>query len=512
MTETVTWLHISDTHFCKEKHSWDSEDVFKSFFEDLKRMQVKYNLHPDLIFFTGDVALGHIENSYGLCLKDQYEEAKKFLERILNVFPQISISNIFIVPGNHDVNRTQVLKSQTQWLESLRRDKQQNGSHIINELIKNNNLEWKTYMKRLNDYKSFLVDSGYHHLVKDPDRLIYSLIRDINGIKVGIAGLNSAWSSYGSDEDKARLWLGTYQISTAHNELRDSTFSIILSHHPSNWFTDFEDLPMNRKIENDFNFHLHGHEHHEWVTPVDNHIRIASGALYNGFKQKHGYNFVRLYPSENRGEVFLRTFNNSTWIPNIIGKKTNDEGIWELKNLNISKKKEDIVNSLPLQNYHPMSTDYGTHYIGYWIQRITDNGTVSYSLISIEYSNKKDSYSLSGIALDNKGQHRATWNSIILGFNYNLEEMYCVYRANVMNACEITGFSCYVFNRFGGKDYNDGSGYYVDIGEKIKRCYFTFTRVTDDLITKLIGNEKIDTPQGREKFIVSYHQVSGNSP
>ena len=124
-------------------------------------MRESYNLYPYLIFLTGDVAFGQIGNTKGLSLKDQYEEAKEFLERMLNIFPRVPIYNIFIVPGNHDVNRTLVTNEQVAWLDSLRRDKRKDGSKIINELIKNDSLQRKRYMKRLNDYKSFLEGGGY---------------------------------------------------------------------------------------------------------------------------------------------------------------------------------------------------------------------------------------------------------------------------------------------------------------------------------------------------------------
>lgn len=336
MTETITWLHISDTHFCREKNEERSEGIFDSFYNDLIRMRDEYHLYPDFIFFTGDVVLGHIDNSRGLSIKDQYEEAKVFLLRIQEIFCKLPISNILIVPGNHDVNRIFITPDQTEWLENLRKNKQQNGSQIINDLIKNNNLQWKRYMERLNDYKDFLSNNNYQHLLDDSDRLIHSNTYNVNGFKVGIACLNSAWSSHSSDEDKAKLWLGTYQILKARNKLKETNISIVISHHPPNWFTEFEDTSVNREIENNFNFYLHGHEHQEWVTPIDKHIRIASGALYSGSEQNNGYNFVRLYPSENWGEVFLRKYDSGTWIPNIRGNKTDNEGRWKLKNLNLN--------------------------------------------------------------------------------------------------------------------------------------------------------------------------------
>lgn len=338
MTETVTWLHISDTHFCEPKHNWDSEDIFESFFDDLEYMSEKHNLYPDLVFFTGDIAFGHIGSSSGLSLKDQYKKATEFLERVREIFPKILVPNIFIVPGNHDVNRTQILKSQTEWLESLRNNKQKDGRIIINKLIDDNDVEWKTFMKRLNDYEDFLLSSGYKHLLEDPDRLIYSIKLPVNGFEVGVAGLNSAWSSYGGDGDKAKLWLGAYQLSEARKKIKDAMFSIVISHHPPNWFTELEDPSIGRKIESNFNFYLHGHEHQEWVTVINKQIRIAAGALYNGSERENGYNFVKLYPFENKGEVFLRTYKNDKWIPNIIGMANND-GIWHLENLNIDIQK-----------------------------------------------------------------------------------------------------------------------------------------------------------------------------
>lgn len=285
MTKTITWLHISDTHFCKEIHNWNSEEIFETFFVDIKSMEKEYNLVPDLILFTGDVAFGQ-DNSKALFLKDQYKEAYEFIDKVSSSFSKIiPITNIFIVPGNHDVNRTIITPDQTCWLKNPQEKGKENPSEIINELIKSKNRQWIKYMERLEDYRLFLEGGGYNHLLGDPERLIYSNICQINGYNIGISGLNSAWSS-SSDGEKANLWLGTYQILGSYNSIKDSMFSISLIHHPPNWFTEFEELDIKRNMERMYKFSLHGHEHLEWVTPIDGHIRIASGALYGGFGKK----------------------------------------------------------------------------------------------------------------------------------------------------------------------------------------------------------------------------------
>jgi len=339
MAETITWLHISDSHFYKEKHNYESKEIFETFFDDLKTMKNK-GLYPDLIFFTGDVAYGRYPNMSEQDIKNQYKEAKEFLDRIQNYFPDIPDKNIFIVPGNHDVNHKQITDSQKLYFEEIRKNNLVNAQKKINELIKNKDVEWIRFMERLNHYKDFLIDSDYKYLLEDPDRMMYSLIRDINGFKVGIAGLNSVWSSCGKD-DRGRLWLGTYQILEAYNQLKGVNLSIALVHHPPSWFTEFEDFSITQIIERNFDFYLHGHDHQEWITPIDKHIRIASGALYNESKQTYGYNFVRLYPYKNRCEVFLRTYSYGKWTQLNIPNKTNRDGVWKLRNLKLNLNKTD---------------------------------------------------------------------------------------------------------------------------------------------------------------------------
>lgn len=113
-------------------------------------------------------------------------------------------------------------------------------------------------------------------------------------------------------------------------------FSIALIHHPPSWFTEFEEINIREEMIETFKFCLHGHEHHEWITPIGQHTRIASGALYSGYRKENVYNFVRLYPEQNKGEVFLRKYDNGHWIPRIIGGKTNNNGVYYIKDLDLN--------------------------------------------------------------------------------------------------------------------------------------------------------------------------------
>lgn len=327
--EDIVWLHLSDAHLCRAKTGWDAAHVIDKLRDDLQNMAARHELRPDLIFFTGDLVWGNIPE---MPIKEQFSQAHEFFEQIRNAFdPPVPTSNVFIVPGNHDIDRKQITESETYWLDSLPDRDHKRAPDKINEMIRDANRQWKQFMERLSYYNEFLQTLGYRHLVKDPERLIYSHTVKVAGLEVGIAGLNSSWSC-GRDKEKGKLWLGRWQIGETYRQIKHSDFSIALIHHPINWFTEHEDPDLGRELEKMFQFHLHGHEHREWVTELDGHIRIAAGACYDSSRRENGYNFVRLLPMQNRGEVFLRCYDKDGggWIPRIVYGKTDDEGKWPL--------------------------------------------------------------------------------------------------------------------------------------------------------------------------------------
>lgn len=190
-------------------------------------------------------------------------------------------------------------------------------------------------MHRLDDYGAFLA-SGFDHLLDDEPRLIYGIIRQIRDIKVGVAGINSAWSCARNGE-KGKLWLGGHwQIQTLHNKIVDADIKIALIHHPLNWFVEMEDPSINPEIERSFHFLLHGHEHQNWVSSSgSHHVRIAAGACYGSSEKESGYSFVRLNLDNGTGEIWMRHYDElgGGWIPRVIHNRTNDKGIWHLANM-----------------------------------------------------------------------------------------------------------------------------------------------------------------------------------
>lgn len=326
MTKTITWLHISDLHAGSKNFNWDAKDVISGLIDDLKHLYNTENLRPDLIFFTGDIAFGQIANEKGKRLSDQYILAQEFLEEVMNAFtPRIPLNNVFLVPGNHDINRDKVTGSSKVYLNQAK-------ITDIEKHINDMDYDWANFMARLKDYEEFLEKNNYDHLLQDRGRLTYTAIREINNIKVGIAGFNSVWSCC-QDGEKGRLWLaGEWMYNNLWQKIQDVDLSIMLIHHPLDWFREEENyILLKNKVAQKFNFLLHGHEHQGWVDNNNEHVRIAAYASYENSRKEAGYNLVRINLETGEGQVWLRTYDKTggAWVPREIGGRTH-HGVWYL--------------------------------------------------------------------------------------------------------------------------------------------------------------------------------------
>jgi 3',5'-cyclic AMP phosphodiesterase CpdA len=348
-SNAIVWLHLSDLHLCEPKTGWDAHSVLDPLIEDLKTMEAEHGLLPQLLFFTGDAAFGSVA---GASLADQYQDVETFLAGVRGAFSQaIPKDNVFLVPGNHDVDRGEVTDDQNLWLD------QQTDVKKITQRIQEGKKDWRQYMDRLATYRQFLETNGYDHLLTDPGRLLYAQVREIHGVKIGIGGFNSAWSC-GRNGEKSKLWLGgDWQTGTIVNQLKkqQADLKMALIHHPPGWFVEQEDNQLRSRTERDFDFFLHGHEHQGWVNNInDKLVRIAGAACYEGSGEENGYNLVRLNLDTGTMEIWLRKFDNDGggWIPRIIAKKTDNHGLWKLNSLTcLSSFKGNRINQA-----QPMAT------------------------------------------------------------------------------------------------------------------------------------------------------------
>ncbi|NDY72683.1 hypothetical protein DO021_13880 [Desulfobacter hydrogenophilus] len=301
----LSWLHLSDLHYGKPKDAWDAEPILKNLIKDLKHLEKDHGLCPDLIFFSGDLAFGQMGPEPGKNLEDQYKGVEKFLEQVRTAFSkQISKTRIFLVPGNHDVNRKRVGNMSTMFIDSL------DDQESISDFMAGGGEDWNRVMDRLEDYRNFLKNFGNPVLLQDRDRLTYGTTVDINGIQVGIAGFNTVWSSgRNSKEENGKLRVAwKWQNTRVQKEMEDARVKIALFHHPVSWGSEPDKTFADDKLRNEFHFILSGHEHKIGVTPnADGRAGIAAYACYDRSRGS-GYNICCLDFENQTGEVHLRKY------------------------------------------------------------------------------------------------------------------------------------------------------------------------------------------------------------
>ncbi len=109
----LRYLHISDLHLTgqsREKggsvEQFNQDMVTSSMLEKIKELVQREKKTFDLIFITGDLAKsGKAED---------YEIVKVFCEELLNA-TGVPRERLFIVPGNHDVDRNKIEKTHLDW-------------------------------------------------------------------------------------------------------------------------------------------------------------------------------------------------------------------------------------------------------------------------------------------------------------------------------------------------------------------------------------------------------------
>ncbi|XVJ48663.1 metallophosphoesterase [Pseudomonas sp. UBT] len=324
MTPTLGWLHISDLHFLDE-HAWRDDRPLKKLIEDLETL-MRSGLRVDLVLCTGDIGFGETKAEP---LVKQYLEAKAFFDKVLATC-NLESDRLFLVPGNHDIDRSKVRRSQTEWFRSSERNLTQ-----INQDFRNSDAEIRQSMERLAAYRQFVVDH-YPHISLDHNATFGAKV-EIDGITVSLSGLNSAWTCV-DNYDKDRIWLAGDAQLHACSKAIDTVGSSVphlrlaLIHHPQDWLQPAEVLQLRGRLEQDFDFLLHGHAHDQWVREITTpqHVVIAAGATTGESQKEFGYNLVQFAPGKT--EVHLRSYDSKGgggWIEENVSGRTK-HGIWPL--------------------------------------------------------------------------------------------------------------------------------------------------------------------------------------
>jgi predicted phosphodiesterase len=292
----ITWLHVSDFHFRAGK-TWDSRVVLEDLLRDLEDPGDRISPSVeriDLVFVTGDLSYsGHF---------DEYQVAGSFLKQLRRV-TRVRKDRMFVVPGNHDVNRKAISPLASRTLLQNR--------DSVNRVYHDGEAR-RLFLKRFDNYRQF-VNDNYSHISLDDDSFHYVRRRTISGKVVCVTGLNSAWASSG-DGEYGKLILGDVQVREAlkAGTRKKADVRISLFHHPLDWLREFDRDDCEPLCHSGFDFVLHGHLHKTGIltltAPDRQAMVLGAGACYLGRDKPNAYNFVHLDFENRRGVVYLREY------------------------------------------------------------------------------------------------------------------------------------------------------------------------------------------------------------
>jgi predicted phosphodiesterase len=353
-------LHISDIHF-KQKEVGQPDDPNRALrndmIQDVKKMRAQIGKSADGILLSGDIAFAG--------KAAEYDFAYSWLEGELCHAAGCRIENIFVIPGNHDVDRTaeagpaqvmvranlrQVVSNKlNDEIRKWMRDR--TSANVIFGPIDNYNRFAAKFLCALRPYLADVKkpeDGG-----EEPPGRPFAR-RDVklnDGSVLRLWGFNSVLVSDASDAEGLML----VDPAASQIEAKDGVAHLVMCHHPFGWLKNrrtFEDR-LNAVVK----IQLFGHEHTRRVDEGRRYIRIRAGALQPERDEddwKPGYNWIDVSVARNNGKrsllvkIWVRMHEVSQFIAvpdpddNEIWENTYVLGDWDAAPVNSGEaKKED---------------------------------------------------------------------------------------------------------------------------------------------------------------------------
>ena len=186
-------------------------------------------------------------------------------------------------------------------------------------------------MQRLSGYVKFAQDyfSGFEgSIASESDKLYFAKTLLVRGLRIGIIGLNSAWTSgtvhlHGTVDDRGQLVVGEKQVKDAVRMLDRTDVKLALMHHPLSYLRDFDSRDVELELKRSSSFLLRGHLHEADVERTTslrgNLIVIPAGALYQSRDLVNAYNFVLLDFGQAQAQIVLRRYSDvqQAWLKDL---------------------------------------------------------------------------------------------------------------------------------------------------------------------------------------------------
>ena len=307
-----SWIHLSDIHVGHgdrdKPHGWNQKLVMQALRKDIAAMPGPERI--DTILVTGDIAF----SGDGLA-DDEYARAKAWLLEVAAA-ARVAPRSIFLVPGNHDVNRgVDRDRSVVRLMESLRSSEEAVDTALADPADR------ATLARRMAGYlafaESFAPWAGEARVAAEQRLFWMRQLDGSGGLRVRLVGLNTALLA--KDIDERKLQLGSEQLATALTPAvaDEGEVVVVMSHHPlsTDWLADAKDA--HAWIRNNAHVHLSGHVHEAESGELRSgsgtqFVHVVAGAVHGermpkGVPASHGYTYGEIV-RDGRGGLELRVW------------------------------------------------------------------------------------------------------------------------------------------------------------------------------------------------------------
>lgn len=309
-TRQFTWLHLSDIHI-GQKNQWLWPNFKAKFLEDLRRLSNEAG-PIDLVLFSGDLTQHGGE--------DQYELLTRELLEIWEMWDKLGHNPIlFTVPGNHDLVRPASNDARLKMLIQWDKD-----PDVVKEFWEEDDNQYiqlvRSAFANYSKWQKDCLNQGINFASIETGRLPgdVSSSLNVNGISVGLIGLNSSFLQLNGEDFNGKLVLDLRQLNaiTDNNPpkwLEKHEINFLVTHHPPSWLSPKALKEFNAEIYSSGRFaaHVFGHMHEPEILSIkrggDSGRRSLQGASIFGLEfladgsteRVHGYSIGKISFHDN---------------------------------------------------------------------------------------------------------------------------------------------------------------------------------------------------------------------
>ncbi|MBV6342664.1 metallophosphoesterase [Candidatus Magnetobacterium casense] len=334
----VTILHVSDLHM-ESKHLTDIRIILDALYADLVKLRWE-SVEPNVVVFTGDlVNAGSNVDEFGLA-------ESVFITQLMGTLG-LSTDRFFFVPGNHDIDRDKWNRYSVSGVRAACNNTLELNEFFDTEL----KLNAPKYVETLHNFTEFKRRFKYPPPTESNN--LFSVHQlTINGVKLGIGSLNSAWLAYGGAVDKGKLLVCERQVDSVLEEMKDCDVKIALMHHPLEWLVPFDRTDVENRFRQKFDFLFTGHLHDPSPSFTQKAVGMLfhsdGGTLFNGDRERYqGYTVIKK-GSDKIAVYFRRYVNSRREFVQDVDRAT--DGYWEMplasKAPSPGTKKDDPIKSM----------------------------------------------------------------------------------------------------------------------------------------------------------------------